>query len=274
MMPLLNTARIAIAGTLLIGSWGIAHAGATGTVDGVTFPLGIVPGGNQIQSGILDETLVTAPGQILNGVGYVTAITDTALGQTWSDGQNGVELAFSFTGYTATTVIAPTGNTPGTVNFSGGMLGFYVLPAGTQISGLGSVTADQAAVQAGTLWLSEKGAAENAAGDTLISTIPTGATLTNFSSAAGFAFLDATGGPADSYLATRTFANGFDAGGFSDESFTIDFSSSSTNGSDFGVSGSGTVKANTAAQMIPEPASLDILGIGMLAVYIARRRSC
>lgn len=273
-MPLWNTARAAIAGTMLIGPWGIAHAGPTVTVNKVTFPTGFVSGGDQIKSGILDETSVTRPGQTLNGVGFVSTITDTTLGQTWGNGQNGVELAFSFTGFTSTTIVAPTATAPGTVNFSGGTVNYYVLPAGTQISGLGSVAADQAAVQSGTLWLSEQAALENTTKDSLLATIPAGATLGNFKDAAGFAFLDVTGGPAGPYLATRTFANGFDAGGFSDESFSSDFSSSSTQGSDFGVSGSATIKANGSAtpQTIPEPVSLGILGVGMLAVGVARRR--
>ncbi len=259
---------------MLIGSWGIAHAGPTVTVDkrNVSDRLRAGRGPDQIWHPRRDLDHRAWPDTQRRWLR--SAITDNTLGQTWGNGQNGVELAFSFTGFTSTTVIAPTASTPGKVNFSGGTVDFYVLPAGTQISGLGSVAADQAAVQSGTLWLSEKAAVENSTGDTLQATIPAGATLNNFKDAAGFGFLDVTGGPAGPYLATGSFANGFDTGGLSDESLSSDFSSSSTQGSDFGVSGSLSIKANgsPSPQPIPEPFSLAILGVGMLAVGVARRR--
>jgi len=255
--------------TALIALANVAHAVPTATVNGVTFPVGALPGGNQVDSAIIAQQLVTAVGQVSQGVGIVTTIRTPTLTSTWGDGQNGVELAFVFDGYTATTVTAPTATTAGSLLFSGGTLKFYTLPTGTQINGLGSVAADIAAVQGGTLWLSMAAPAEDAAGDTLVSTIPAGNSLTAFAGGQGEGFLDVAGGPAAPFLATRSFANAFDGGGFSDMTFTTDFSTSSTAGSDFTVSGSATLKANA----VPEPLSLSVLAIGVMGLAAARRRS-
>jgi hypothetical protein len=111
-----------------------------------------------------------------------------------------------------------------------------------------------------------KGAPEDAAGDTLVSNILQGSSLTNFSAADGSGFLDVTGGDAGSIFGTQSFTNTFDTTGLSDFSLTSDFSTSSTD-PDFGVSGSFTVKGNA----IPEPFSLGILGLGLVAVGAARR---
>src|ERR1700733_3255436 len=182
-----NLLGTAIVGTVLIGACASAYAGPTATVNGITFPIGIVPGGDTLQSGILDETLITGPNQTFSGVGRVDSINDASSNQVWGNGQNGLELAFVFSGYTSTTA-----STNSTLYFTGGTLTFYTLPANTVINGLGSITADEGAVEAGTLWLSEAGAPIDAAGDTLKATIPQGDTLTDFSAATGQGELDVT----------------------------------------------------------------------------------
>jgi hypothetical protein len=239
---------------------GAAGAVPTATVDGVTFPVGIVPNGNQIQSGILDETLITGSGQTLNGIGLVNVI-DQGLTTTWTNGQNGVELAFYFTNYTSNASGFPT------ITFTGGNAAFYVLPAGTNISGGSNLAADIATIQSGTLFLTVNAAPEDAAGDTLVSTITSGASIGSYSAGDGNGFLDVVGGPAAGAFGTGTFTNEFDTNGLSDLSLTTDFTVGSTVAG-AGVAGSATLKANA----VPEPASLSVTGFGLLALAAFRRR--
>ena len=253
-----------------------AMAASVATVNGVTFPIGIIPGGNSLQTGFLDETLITGVGQTLQGIGLITAITDASNNIVWSTGQNGVELAFHFNNYVSTSITAPTSSAPGQVTFSGGVLDFFTLSAGTAINGNGSQAADFAVVTSGTPWLSATAALEDAAGHTLLATLPANSTLTAFQAASGFGLLDITGGPAAAYFNTNQFANPFDTanGGFSDQSFTSDFSTGASG--DFPVSGSGTIKANASAPTpAPEPAAIGMFGVGLLGlgVVMGRRRS-
>ncbi|MGH7041869.1 MAG: PEP-CTERM sorting domain-containing protein [Acetobacteraceae bacterium] len=260
------------AAVLAGGGISAAHATvATENIDGVVIPVGIVAGGNQIQSAFINETSISNVGDTLSGIGYVSAV---ALGtnpsaQTWSNGQNGVMLAFIFSGYTVSSIALPSGGTNGTVDFTGGSVDFYTLAAGTNLS-TGTVAGDEALVKSGTLWLATSAAVEAPGGVTLTGSIPPGDSASNFVTAGnGSGYLDATGGPAGASYHTGTFTNPFDPLGGSDMSFTSDFSNAA-GGSDFPITGSATLKANTV--LVPEPMSAALLGFGVLALAAVYRR--
>ena len=226
-----------------------------------------MPNGNQLQAGIVDENEITGVGQTLMGVGFVTAITDASNNVVWQDGNNGVRLELTFNNYVSSVVIPPTAVSAGTVDFTGGVVNFYTIAAGTPIA-TGNVATDFSNVQSGTLFLAEKGVASDALGDTLVSTIPQGGSLTNFANGSGFGFLDVTDGAAGAYFATHTFANAFDTpnSGFSDLRLTSSFNTGASG--DFPVSGTANIKANA----IPEPASLALLGSALAELGVIRRR--
>jgi hypothetical protein len=257
---------VAIGAAFVMGV-GTAHAVPTNTIDGITFPVGTIPLGNQIQSGILDESLITGPGQTLRGVGFVQTIAQ-GLTKTWQDGNNGRSLYFVFDNYLSTAATAfPV------ADFTGGTATFYSVPSNFVIDNTSLSNAINSVKTAGTtgtgkVFLATQGAPEDPAGDTLISQIITGSSLLNFTAGRGDGFLDVTGGDADVNFATRTFANAFDSPvPFSDMSLTSDFSAGSTIPG-AGVSGSATLKANA----VPEPISLGVLGVAMAALGVARRR--
>jgi hypothetical protein len=243
----------------------------TATVNGVTFPVGIVAGGNQLQAGIVNESLITSAGQTLQGVGFVAAITNAASTVVWQDGMNGVRLGFTFDNYVARSVLAPTNATPGQVSFIGGTVDFYTLAAGTSISGSG-VSGDIARIRSGNLFLSLTAPSSDAAGDTLLATLPQGSSLTSFSAGSGFGFLDVVGGAVRNLFDTNTFGNAFDTagGGFSDLIFTSSFRTGT--GGDFPIGGTANLNAN-AVSPVPEAETYTLLMAGLGALgFVARRR--
>ena len=267
-MPLIGTVLSGL-GLMAVLSSGARATVATADINGVVFPVGIVPGGNQIQSAFISETTISKIGDVLSGIGYVNAIsvgTNTS-DQTWANDQNGVMLAFAFSGYKVSSIALPAGTTNGTVDFTGGTVDFYTLAAGTNLA-TGSVAGDLALVQSGTLWMSTSAAVDAPNAVTLTGSIPPGDSASNFVTAGnGSGYLDATGGPAGASFHTGTFLNPFDTSGVSDMSFTSDFSNASSGG-DFPITGSATLKANA----VPEPMSATLLGFGMLMLTFVHRR--
>jgi len=249
--------------------WSNAALASTATVDGITFTTGTAPGGNVLQIGNVDQTGISGPGQQLEGVGTIEAITNAGgLNTTWIAGQNNVELVFEYTGYTSDVVVAPTNFAPGTVTFTGGSYGFYELPAGTNIA-TGTVAGDIAKVESGRLFLSQSAAIDTAQGDTLTEIVPATETLESFSAASSFGYLDVTGGDAAAYFNTNTYADAFDTanGGFGDESFTQSFSSGTASD---GFSDSGSLTFNANATAVPEPTA--IVAFPPVALALIRRK--
>ena len=190
---------------------GAAMAGPTTTVDGVTIPVGMTPGGYLIDAESSFETLITGPGQNFYGAFKVQSIQDNVSNDTYQYGQNSTYLYGVFTGFTVDTVTPPTATTAGTILLKGGQISYYVSPTDNFTVSSGSAATDMADDSTGTLWLSATPEVLDAAGDTLQITIPAGATDADFTGASAIADLDvnagAAGGAAGFNFTTGTFTN-------------------------------------------------------------------
>jgi hypothetical protein len=268
----------AIASMALVGT---SSASAT-TIDGISFL-----NGAQFDTTTVYENQVTAAGQTLTGIGQVNQITAVGCNAhpgniCWQNGDNGYELTFTFS-YTleAISLINPT---TAQALFSGGMINFYAdsTPDFTPSGGADQVT-DFANASNGDLWLALLG---GATGDTcnigavicmdgvgtpvtLNSTFPSSGALGVDGTGAGHGFLDVNllmsgGGLAGLAYDQNSQALGHD--------ITLDTSFSNVNPTDFPISGSATLKANTH---LPEAGTLSLLGAGLMLLGFGawRRKS-
>ena len=243
-------------------------------INGVGVPTGIVPGGLYLSSENSFENVITAPGQSFSGIFKVANIIEQAASQqTYTYGQNSAYLHGIFDGFTADTVIAPTATTAGQITFFGGSLRYYVSNTDTFTTcsggppcGPAGQPADFAGAGAGILWLDLDPAVIDAAGHTLVITIPANNGLGAFSNATATTFLDVVGGSAASAFNTNTFnTNPFS--GPNDILFQGTANSGSP--SDFPISGTNAIKANA----VPEPLTLSLFGAGLAgAAAFGRRR--
>ena len=227
-----------------------------------------VPLGPTFTVGQIYENTTTSIGGTLAGYGKVDSINSTAVGSLCTD----CELTYAFGGYTAT-VISPT-----EIRFTGGSITFY-LGFGADndftTANAGGSAGDLAEATNGTLFLTLKGHAVDAAGNTFIASGTGIGTLVPTGFGTGLLDVDtAAGGIANPFFDSDSVAALF---GPSAADLQIGSSFTGLNpvypgecpGGPACVRGS----ADLTATVVPEPESVALMLAGLAAMaFVGRRR--
>lgn len=219
-------------GVALLTGLAVPAMAAMVNVGGVTWDTDDLFDFTSTSGNIAQEFTVTGDLTTLSGYGRVDFINFSG------DFCSGCELTFVYGGYESEPGFNPTD--PGIATFSGGWVDVYV------DNTLDFNINNGASASGGDLWLSL------VAADGLSVT-------SNQQGANGKGLLNVTGGVAATYFDTNTLALGAD----------LEFQTSFTASSGY-RRGSGNIAGDTAA--VPEPATIGLLGLGLLGSALAGRR--
>jgi hypothetical protein len=255
------------------------------TLDGISVPSNTAPGGNFV-AGQLPAMLSQMQGNTLRGFVGVTDIADASGNPTYQfrfniDQLSGIFLKAPalygvFDDFNVDENTPATATTPGRITFLGGFFNYYLFDhdAAQPFSDSDSADTKIANIKGGTPWLNLVADTIDAAGHTLIVTIPAGGSLTN--GASGELFLDVLG---PGTLAANVFFNnycGFVNAYGSGECSSLHLTAAS-GGPNFETSGSTTLRglaqnAVLNSADVPEPGTLLLLGTGLLCIAGSTRR--
>jgi hypothetical protein len=257
--------------TLLAVATAAALSGASGVALAADIGGLNVPTGANFAVGQVYENVVTQVGDVLQGYGKVDSINSFAVGALCAN----CELTYRFTGFTVTSIL------PNEVKFTGGTISFYLgfgAANNFNTSNAGGSAGDLAEATDGTLFLTLKGHAIDAAGNTFVGPGANIGTTSPTGFGTGLADVDmAGGGIANSFFNTNGVLAAF-GGGNAD--FELGSSFSGLNpvypaecpGGAACVRGSADFTGNVAA--IPEPGTYALMfaGLGVVGLVARRRR--